>query len=126
MKQLIIILLLFAFVKSASAQVANDYVLFPGASDLLPAGEQLKLFIQWYDVDGIPHEGVSAFIKAQTPEWFIDGKPVSSHDASMGHLSVDLTFEHAVYAAPATLPKVNPINISVRFHPTDTSKAMVT
>jgi hypothetical protein len=126
MKQFIIIIFLLGYAMTSSAQVANDYVLLPGATHLLPTGEHLKLIIQWHDIDGTPHEGISAFLKTQTPEWFINGKPLTNQDAGEGNLSVDLTLENAVYTAPATIPKTNPVNISVRFHPTDTSKLIVT
>ncbi len=119
--------LLLGFISTnGHAQNVFNYVLLPGSSSMLPIDEQMKFAIQWYSIDGMPHEGVNAYSKNQLPEWTINGLPLTNQNPTNGKLTVDLTFEKATYTAPSKIPSANPVVIAVRFHASDTSKEMIT
>ncbi|MDE3213393.1 MAG: hypothetical protein KGM98_09170 [Bacteroidota bacterium] len=107
------------------AQNVNDYFLIPGSSFLLPEGESMHLYIHYFGPDGTMHEGVDSYNK-QLPQWFLNGKPRNQSGPKSGKLSEDLSFEHATYTAPSQIPPGNPVTISVQFHPSDSSKTLVT
>ncbi len=110
---------------AAGAQDANDYVLVPGSSQLLPQGESLSLAIQWIGLDGTPHAGVYGGVNSRVPEWTVNGKPLDRQDPAEGRLTVDLSLERATYRAPGGLPPVNPVTVAVRFQSSDTSRSLV-
>jgi hypothetical protein len=123
---LLFIILSVAAALRADAQSAENYVLVPGYSFLLPLEQRLPLSIQWIDDKGMTHLGVIYHGKdwqTQQPEWFINGMPAASAPATLGKLNVDLGFEKAVYQAPSNLPPGNPVAISVRFYPDSLAKA---
>jgi hypothetical protein len=126
MKKLFLSFLFISVCFISPGQTANDYVLVPGASFLLPVEENMKLDIQWLDVKGNPHEGLSDFTKLPAPEWTINGHSINNQNKADGNLNVDLTFENATYTAPAFVPHQNPVTIAVRFHSNDSSKELVT
>lgn len=111
---------------NATAQTqANDYVLMPGSSFMVPEGGRLTLHILYLSPEGNPYEGIGKGSEAQAPQWMINGDPVPYHDALEGNLTPQ--FISATYDAPrSALPPKNPVVISASFHPSDTSKELIT
>lgn len=117
--------ILLSFTSLASfSQTINDYALVPGPSFLLPAGEKMNLSIQWFELNGTPHKGISD--PSEIPEWTINGHAVNNLNKADGDLSIDLGFGNATYTTPDFIPATNPVTIAVRFHPNDSTKELIT
>jgi hypothetical protein len=108
------------------AQTVDSYGLLPGAAHLLPVGQSMRLAIQWWGLEGQPHEGAKLLLSGKMPEWMVNGKSLNSQDPAEGNLSADLSFERAIYTAPTRVPPVNPVAVSVRFPVSETNPAVVT
>ncbi len=120
------IILLFFIVSSGAwskAQTANDYVLIPGNTIILRVNTKMNFAIKWIDNPGSLHEGTADI--TQTPEWMLNGNS-ENENSNDGNLKNDLNSEKAVYTAPAKVPAKNPVAVSVRFHPSESDKSIVT
>jgi hypothetical protein len=110
---------------NAGAQTqAGGYVLLPGPSFMVTAGGSLTLQIQHYSESGNVYEGIGNSDEIQAARWMINGNPVPYQDAFEGNLMPK--FISATYHAPRNLPPKNPVVISASFHPSDTSRELIT
>lgn len=110
-------------VTCANAQQTDNYVLLPGDTCMIPEGATEPLTILWHEANGELRKGTSDLLES-TPVWYINGKPFNQADLNEGKLVMDPTLTHPIYTAPEGQPPQNPVNISVRFKPNDSSKEM--
>jgi len=114
MKTLVTFIILLFGAFASFAQSAENYALLPGYTATLSPGQKMELSIQWTDPHGKNNIGGADL----NPLWQVNGHSLAQLESSDGDISNSLIMAKIVYTAPATVPKKNPVIVTVTFHPT--------
>jgi hypothetical protein len=111
-----LLIILIAFIVGAIptfGQTAADYLLKPGYAITVSPGQKVAMAVVFVDSTGTMHDGIDD----PSPVWNINGHDLLHLQSDDGNFKANgLDLQSGTYTAPATMPKNNPVMVSVRFH----------